>query len=337
MLLGGIAGSVLPGIGSIISQNMANKQSVRNTEMTYQKNRELADYQYGRDLDMWNKSNAYNSPSAQMQRLKEAGLNPNLVYGNGSPAGATAQQIPKYQAPQVSYNAPPPGSPGQLMQVDILGQFQDYRVKQATIDNLRAQKKATEQATENAVTSGKILGERLPGESYRSQLLQNQWKFAEGTIEQRIAEALAKAQLTQDLAPFQLQLAEGKVRNLETANNVMIGNLNLKRKSTNQSIVESGARINKMNAERNLAIGRTGMLPVEKAKIEQQTEYGKAMKSLKDLEIDWYTEKMWVDLITKSVGAGKGIIDSILKFRGGNKKNTPTWDWRKYDEQFKQK
>lgn len=34
--------------------------------------------------DMWNAQNAYNTPAAQMERLKAAGLNPMLVYGSGS-------------------------------------------------------------------------------------------------------------------------------------------------------------------------------------------------------------------------------------------------------------
>lgn len=39
---------------------------------------------------MWNAQNAYNTPAAQMERLKEAGLNPMLVYGHGSVVGNTA-------------------------------------------------------------------------------------------------------------------------------------------------------------------------------------------------------------------------------------------------------
>ena len=48
----------------------------RNLQLQTQAQKELIDYQ-----------NEYNSPSAQMQRLAEAGLNPNLVYGSASPAG----------------------------------------------------------------------------------------------------------------------------------------------------------------------------------------------------------------------------------------------------------
>lgn len=43
--------------------------------------------------DMWQEQNAYNTPDEQMRRLKAAGLNPMLVYGNGSVAGNTASSM----------------------------------------------------------------------------------------------------------------------------------------------------------------------------------------------------------------------------------------------------
>lgn len=41
--------------------------------------------------DMWNATNAYNHPAAVMQRYREAGLNPNLIYG----------QMPQVSQPSV--------------------------------------------------------------------------------------------------------------------------------------------------------------------------------------------------------------------------------------------
>lgn len=41
-------------------------------------------------LTSWTMANDYNHPVAQMERLKAAGLNPNLVYGSGSVTGNTA-------------------------------------------------------------------------------------------------------------------------------------------------------------------------------------------------------------------------------------------------------
>lgn len=40
-------------------------------------------------MKSWQLANDYNHPIQQMQRLKAAGLNPNLVYGSGSVAGNT--------------------------------------------------------------------------------------------------------------------------------------------------------------------------------------------------------------------------------------------------------
>lgn len=40
-------------------------------------------------MQSWNLMNDYNHPVQQMERLKLAGLNPNLVYGSGSVAGNT--------------------------------------------------------------------------------------------------------------------------------------------------------------------------------------------------------------------------------------------------------
>ena len=40
------------------------------------------------DLDMWNRQNAYNTPKMQMKRLKDAGLNPALMYGQGTTGNA---------------------------------------------------------------------------------------------------------------------------------------------------------------------------------------------------------------------------------------------------------
>lgn len=45
-------------------------------------NIQAADHTFDNQLKAWNLENEYNSPSAQMQRYKDAGLNPLLIYGN---------------------------------------------------------------------------------------------------------------------------------------------------------------------------------------------------------------------------------------------------------------
>lgn len=63
---------------------------------------ELAKYQYSKDMEMLQYQNQYNSPSAQMARYKDAGLNPNLIYGQGSSGNMqSAPQYPHVETPQL--------------------------------------------------------------------------------------------------------------------------------------------------------------------------------------------------------------------------------------------
>lgn len=71
-VIGGLVDTVIGGI----FQGGQNKKNRQFAEKMY--NRQRAD-----SLADWNMNNQYNSAGAQMARLKEAGLNPNLVYGNG--------------------------------------------------------------------------------------------------------------------------------------------------------------------------------------------------------------------------------------------------------------
>lgn len=90
-LLGSIAGGLL-GLGASSVQNSQNRQNVRETnqmnykinQMNNQFNERMAIQQRNWQENMWNKENAYNTASAQRQRLEEAGLNPYLMMNGGS-------------------------------------------------------------------------------------------------------------------------------------------------------------------------------------------------------------------------------------------------------------
>jgi len=68
--------------GAINTAQMNKKTRKWNEKMYAQQRKD--------NLTDWATQNQYNSPAAQMQRLKEAGLNPNLVYGNGVDGNSTA-------------------------------------------------------------------------------------------------------------------------------------------------------------------------------------------------------------------------------------------------------
>jgi len=194
-----IAQGLISGIGSLLQGGINFGTQKYNIDKTIRANREMAEYQYNKDLEMWNKGNLYNSPLEQMKRLREAGLNPNLVYGTGA-QGNTTSQLPKYQAPRQEYNYHPP--------VDIpsiIGAFQDFQVRSAQIDNLRAQNQVINQnAISGAIKADLLNIERqFKGQNITTKLAQEYEKL--WTMEQK------RTQQGQ-IFPFQLQFAEGRNR-----------------------------------------------------------------------------------------------------------------------------
>lgn len=78
--IGAGVGLALNSIGSFF-QNRSNKRRQREAFAQQEKMLELENAYNTR---MWHMSNEYNSPANQMRLLKEAGLNPNLIYGQMS-------------------------------------------------------------------------------------------------------------------------------------------------------------------------------------------------------------------------------------------------------------
>lgn len=131
---GGGAGGLIGGLLSLGGSIYEAENQKRNVDKTIEANKQLSEYGYSKDLEMWNLQNQYNSPLAQMERLKAAGLNPNLIYGSGSASSGNASQMPRYNAPTVKYDYKPV--------VDlprVLSMYQDFTMRQAQIDNVKAQ------------------------------------------------------------------------------------------------------------------------------------------------------------------------------------------------------
>lgn len=138
--LGAVLQPITTGINAWISADQNKKQrefDLRQTQI-----------QYAHDEAMWNKGNAYNSPASQMQRFKDAGLNPHLIYGQGT-SGTTVVSPPKYQAPKGTFGISPlnVGNP-----YDV---YQSIKLKDLQSDLLKAQIDSVNQdAINKQVTNG---------------------------------------------------------------------------------------------------------------------------------------------------------------------------------------
>lgn len=110
---------ITAGVG-YMNQNKANKENKEYNDKNYQRQRQDA-------LEDFERTNQYNSPVQQMNRLRQAGLNPNLVYGKGADNTATAIRS--------TQNAPPSNIAPKL---DLSG-MSDALSKTFQIKNLNAQ------------------------------------------------------------------------------------------------------------------------------------------------------------------------------------------------------
>lgn len=118
-------------LASVIGAGMQSGGGLLSTLLTNRSQRKLAEYSYAKDYEMWQKANEYNAPSSQMKRLKEAGLNPNMIYGSGHATGNTTQQIPKYQMPRL--NVPDVKTPV----LEMLETYQNLQIKKAQTELVR--------------------------------------------------------------------------------------------------------------------------------------------------------------------------------------------------------
>jgi hypothetical protein len=125
------------GQGALISGGMQMLGNYQNFK--YQQ--KLAEQQNQYNIDMWKMQADYNSPQQQMERYRAAGLNPNLIYGQGSNGNmSVAPQMVTPNAPDFS---------------DGMGQIGEGLGKLFNIENLRTiranRKKAEAEATEAQV------------------------------------------------------------------------------------------------------------------------------------------------------------------------------------------
>ncbi|WVR22154.1 MAG: DNA pilot protein [Malazfec virus 7] len=79
----GAGASALGGGANAIATASMNKKTREWNEKMYAK-------QHADNIASWNMQNSYNSPQEQMARLQAAGLNPQLVYGQGAVANSTS-------------------------------------------------------------------------------------------------------------------------------------------------------------------------------------------------------------------------------------------------------
>ena len=181
-------------LGGLI--NAGSQLGTNSSQLSY--SREMYDKQRADALADWNMQNAYNSPKEQMTRFKEAGLNPNLIYGQMSNSPVVRTSSPQ------SYNPTAP-------QIDLgssanmaIGQYYDTQLKSAQIDLVKAQADATLQEALIKVATNDKLRQELPF------VTQN----ADAALSGKLLENQQKDYYNRNLQPQEYQKNDATIRNI---------------------------------------------------------------------------------------------------------------------------
>lgn len=240
---------------NMLSQGSMNRKTRKWNEKMYEKQRQD-------NLSDWHMMAAYNSPAQQMARLKAAGLNPNLVYGNG--ANAEMGQAPK-SSDMASWSPKAP----EFDSGSILASYQNARMTDAQVDNMQVQRDLmnAEKALKDAQKIRELFSVKAGQQDYqqKSELFPFLLEAQKASIAKLIQDTKASEANTQFTLDSNARAQAMQSKNLEEATE-RIAAIKIGRELTAEQKREIGERINKMGVEKQileeqLKIWQTGANP----------------------------------------------------------------------------
>lgn len=248
----GAAGSIIGAGASAAGQANLNKKNREYAEKQAEIQRQWSEKMYNEqnawNYEMWQKENEYNSPEAQVQRMRDAGLNP-LFYGiDGSSAGdLTAAQPLGYQRATAE---------GQL---NPMAGFSDAALKAAQVANVQAQTEKTK--SETGAINAKLPFEvdALKAQVRSSNLSSDAQEIVNKYLDQQQAAELRVKNATAAEADAMVQRAGAEIEKMDYEKTTMymgwletqekILNLQKQRDLTDKQMEELSSLIAKNSAE----------------------------------------------------------------------------------------
>lgn len=263
-----VVGGVLNGVSQIFTNARNRKFQVQMYER--QRNDALAD---------WAMQNQYNSPEMQMDRLRAAGLNPNLVYGNG--AVATSASQPRASSPAGVAGQAPQVNLATLVPTLMLGI--NTQLKEMQLENLK---------TQNLVLQNQVPNLQARTDYTNTQNQVAQFDLSMKKLLQSVTLARSEAELDNVIARTDVTLQSNERAALTTAQNLQLG-------------VQRILQLKLDNA----------MNPEKRAYLEVMIEAVGKSNEIKQLEIDLKKKGFsWSDPYLLRVGSA--IVDQITGEKG---------------------
>lgn len=240
-MLGALIGAAGSLIGSAIgskSQSDTNKANLELAKYQNEWNRQMQDRAFKYNYEMWNKQNEYNSPTAQMARMKAAGLNPNLMYGKGDTGNASS--APTMKAAQGIAPRMQAFTGWNLGLSEGVQTYMQMRMNNAVINKTQADAAKTAAETANVIASKKGVGARsemdLLNLRRAQQLYDNSIETANATLDNirsstranNVRTELARADLS--MKPQQLEKLQNEIIGVKNENDLKSFELTLQQK-----------------------------------------------------------------------------------------------------------
>lgn len=292
----GFIGGLASAAASVYSTRQNNKnidkqlaaQAEENSK-TREYNLELAKLQNKWNVQQWNNENAYNSPTAQIERMREAGLNPDMMYGGGVSGNLSAS------SPSMTSGAA--ASPMDFSSLANKKTVFDAALQTAQLNQINAQTDKIKSETQGVDIDNKY---KPLEKELGLQLTDTEIRKNKATIDNIIA---SSEKIKQETLNLSVDMYNKLLDYVVKSNSVQ----SLIRKAAAEAdIAEAQAEV---EIKTKLARITSAAAMAEKAGYEAG-----AAKAKKELA-EWETSTAWVDLTLKCLDRGIKIFDVALDFR----------------------
>lgn len=303
--------ALVAGIGGAFNSIFQGRQNRKNRE--FQEKENQINRQFA--VDMWNKQNEYNLPTNQMQRLRDAGINPHLAYSNGQPmntsnAPATPSgvgSLPQGIAPQMNI--------GEIF--NALMTKAQIKQMEAQTEKTLAEKEEVEARTEGIGKDNKVKDIEL---THRDRQILAEIGVNEQNIEEsksRIESSeIANRKMEQEIEHLKSQknLTDQQVENLKKTVYLIEAQINNTKADTNLKILQKGnvlAQTRLLNAQAQGQSLLNNYIPREKEALIKKT-WTEIKKLGVDIgHVEFQEVSTLVGTVTKAIKEGWDYIPLV--------------------------
>lgn len=285
--------------GGILGGVLGHESAKKLQRWEHGNNQALMQQQFNNNVDMWNMQNAYNNPSAQMQRMRDAGLNPALMYGKnatGSTSGNAGAIAPVKPLQTQGRNATMSGMNAAMQAMHA---FADLKLKKVQASNVESQ---TEKNNEEIV----LIKTREIAQGLENSLFKYR---KEGLISDNTLKAFTNS-LNDITKMDQADYLKHKAEHMRWQSGLTEGEISRRNEKHAQDMLKAGQEILNLKQQRkNMQIQNVH----ERAKMRNTVLQGKGFKLdnvYKDLTNEWFE---WTKIYIPAANASSNIFRSVIK------------------------